>query len=201
MPIESKKGYLIRFNADKTRFPDFCPVCNEPAEAVGTIIASKSKTRESLDREWSMPSSFGKGVPQRTPRMSSGPAAVRILQINTCTDHVYSEEEIGRAKGLCAVVNGLSILIFVFAAFQLGVHFIEGVPAPLWLYMLVIGVLVLLIISYRGLGSSELEKAIKIVDYTEEGATITVRLRNEAYAEEFIRMNPGATVVEAPDGL
>lgn len=201
MPEKSKNGYLIRFNADKTRFPGFCPVCNEPAEDVGTIIASKSKTGESLDREWSLPSSFGKAVPQRTPRMSSGPASVRMLQINTCEDHAYSEEEIGRAKGLCAVVNGLSILILIFAGFQLAVHLIEGIAAPLWLYMLVIGVALLLIISYRGLGSSQLEKAIKVVDYSEEGATITVKLRNEAYAEEFIRMNPHVTVVESPQGL
>ncbi|MBS3794459.1 MAG: hypothetical protein KGY80_06165 [Candidatus Thorarchaeota archaeon] len=201
MPKKSKRGYLIRFNADKTRFPDFCPVCNEPAEAVGTIIASKSKTGESLDREWSMPRSFGKGVPQRTARRSSGPTSVRMLQINTCENHAYSEEEIGRAKGLCAVVNGLSILIFVFAAFQLAFHLVEGIAPPLWLYMLVVGVAVLLIISYRGLGSSELERAIKIVDYTEEGATITVRLQNEAYAEQFIRINPSATVIESPERL
>ncbi|MFO7837752.1 MAG: hypothetical protein R6V83_14000 [Candidatus Thorarchaeota archaeon] len=201
MAERSNKGYLIRFNAEKTMFPDICPVCNEPTTTVGTIIASKSKGGEKFDREWAAPSSFGRALPSTRHTRRSGPASLRMFQIPTCEDHAYSEEETGRAKGVCVIVNGLSILGLLFVASQIGFHLIQGIPVPLWLYLLMALVIVLLIATYRGLGSSELEKAIRIVDYTEEGSTVTVRIRNEVYAEEFIRSNPHATVVRTPRNM
>lgn len=63
-------------------------------------------------------------------------------------------------------------------------------PIALWMVILWVSVMVAMLVSYRTLSPSDLQKAIQIMSYSKEASSFTVRISNEEYAREFLRSNP-----------
>jgi hypothetical protein len=203
MPEKHKDGYLIQFNGETASFPDRCPVCGRLATTEGTILTAVEKTRERLrDKwpKWSLKAPVGSISPAHWDGYRPGSGAVRKLRINTCEKHAYSAVERGRARSLFIVLGGLSTIASIFFAVRIGFLTIQGIPIESWSYALFALAIIVMIISYRALGPTELEKAIQIVSYRKEASSFTVRISNEEYAREFLRSNPhSAELIETQE--
>ncbi|MBS3794458.1 MAG: hypothetical protein KGY80_06160 [Candidatus Thorarchaeota archaeon] len=179
------RTYIVQFNPDRITFPNRCPVCNKPATEEGVMLASESGKNEGFDPI--RPSGITAPI-HRASLIQS--VSTRKFRIPTCPEHATSEGENTTNRSVAAIVNGLSIIAFLILSFNLGLTILQVMPIALWMVILWVSVMVAMLVSYRTLSPSDLQKAIQIMSYSKEASSFTVRISNEEYAREFLRSNP-----------
>lgn len=197
-----EKGYVIRFNPETVEFPRFCPVCESPATSAGFIVASGSEIGDAKKHHyaaWDQVTPFAFLYRKGPGRPLDGYYSVRDLRIPTCEDHAYPAYEMNQKKWVYLVVNAFSTLLFIF--FIISVLIESVYRSQIWippsLVLPLPLVTILMLTSYRLLGSNDLMKAFTILDSGEEDMMV-VQIRNQAYAQEFLHHNPESAVIFDP---
>ncbi len=197
-----EKGYLIEFDPERVDFPTFCPVCEAPATSVGFIEASGSEigsARKHHYGAWDQVTPFAFLYRRGPGRPLDGYYSRRKLSIPTCEDHAYPAYEMNKKKWICLVANAFSTLFFIFFITSVLIESVyrNQIWVPPSLVLPLPLVTIVMLTSYRLLGPNDLMKSFTILGGGEEGMMV-VRIRNRAYAQEFLHHNPESEVIVDP---
>jgi hypothetical protein len=192
-----KDRYIVQVTGGGLNLPQICPVCGEPANDKGTIPALSAKDREEAQRMASHPMCIGSGyyggavgsgylVPAR--RLSTG--SVSPFSIPACEKHALYYEEEARLSGPCSILSGILMIVAFFVGLSLIGSIALGVTPDFFEVVVEIAILLVIVITIRVGGPTKLEKAIKIVDMSEDYSSMTLLIRDRVYTEELLRLNP-----------
>lgn len=191
-----ERSELIRIQYRQVQFPDICPVCGEPATSEGTVPAMTLLQRQEARQlnNWSFTSSR---VVASTRSMPSPGSTMRI-SIPACDRHAISFEDMSRSRGAAGALNGLFIVASVFLAVITVATYMStsilNTTLLFWFGVTALGG----VCTYRLAGPSALERTVTVFDMTSDMSTILLRITNQDYAEELLRLNPMAAERATP---
>lgn len=176
MSDEDSEGFFIRFHPKDARFPDICPVCSSPTDGSASVYLYQYDSDSLLPWLRSM-------SPDR-------------IRIPTCQEHSFSNENIANRKVLRVFLIGVSILMGLYFIIRIGLFFFTNIPLNLWVFLIPALAIVPIALANEVAPIYELERAFLMLDY--DGSTVTAKITNRAYAEEFLRLNPASRQVAKP---
>lgn len=182
------KGELIAVDIRRVVLPERCPVCGEPATTEGAIPAMPKSDRLAARSLYgaSFPSQRVVSSSRSMPRVGS----VSRIAIPACDLHAISFEEMGRIRAPASLCNGILIVILLllgpFTLLALG----TGIPVnPGQILVLIIAGIMALATYYLS-SPSALERAIFVYDIDQNYGFLILRIENNEYADEIMRLNP-----------
>ncbi len=181
--------YLM-FNTERINFPDFCPVCEEPADDTGIIgyVSPEERVKAEQLRE------ANRTAVLTSARMKmdfkARPGSLKRLAIPTCQEHAFRIDETGRSRGATSICFGVALLASILWTIVVTFATFRGMLSdPFW-YLLLLGVYIVTYLSYLGIGPSGLEQVIEIISFHPGGTYVILKITSKRYYEELIRLNP-----------
>lgn len=189
--------YIIQVTGGGLNLPQICPVCGKPADDKGTIPALSARDREEARRMATHPMCIGSGYYAGAagsgyllPARKSSTGSVAPFSIPTCEKHGLYYDEAARLSGPCSILSGILMIAAFFIGLSLLGNVVLGVTLDSFQVVVEIVILFVIVISMRVGGPTKLEKAVKIVDMSEDYSSMTLLVRDRDYTEELIRLNP-----------
>ncbi len=189
--------YIVQVTGGGLNLPQICPVCGEPADDKGTIPALSARDREEARRMATHPMCIGSGYyggaagsGYLLPARRSSTGSVSPFSIPTCEKHGLYYDEEARLSGPCSILSGILMIAAFFIGLSLLGSVVLGVTLDPFEVIVEIVILLVLAITIRVGGPTKLEKAVKIVDMSEDYSSMTLLIKNRTYAEELLRLNP-----------
>jgi hypothetical protein len=187
----SKKRALIELKLRATKFPDSCPVCGGATSAEGTIPAFTRLERLEAKKlsAGSFPSSRVVASTGSMPTFSSP----KLLRIPVCDDHALSFEDTKRLRTTMSALSGIFIVVvfLLTAVLLVGLFDTQSLNNGLLTLTLFLGVGA--IFTYTFSRPSALERTIEVYDMESDMSMVVLRISNNDYAEELLRLNPMST--------
>ncbi|NHJ12737.1 MAG: hypothetical protein EAX95_03635 [Candidatus Thorarchaeota archaeon] len=182
----ARKGQLIAVNHTRIVFPDKCPVCGKPATDQGAIPAVPRADRLQARKlyDGSFPSSRVVASTRSMPTVG----AISSISIPTCEMHAISFEDIGRIRGPLSLINGLLIMATLLLSPFTILALLANIPVNSNLLVIIALAAFLSVVTYYFSGPTSLERTVSVFDIS-YGVTI-LRISNNDYAEELLRLNP-----------
>ena len=186
--VISDRDVLIRVDSTRVEFPRICPVCGLEATRHRHIYRTKKKigkdsisARRRYDR-WLPP------LPSPSTRFS--------FDVPVCEKHYKSLSDLQQERSITAIITGLaapiSIILGVFIAF----NWYDKIVVPSGYYATFAFTFIALIWGLRGLGATDLDRAISIVDFVQGNPIVVIRVKARWYADEVLAMNHSSKIVK-----
>lgn len=175
---------IVRVDISRARFPRVCPVCGNPATTTSrlTIVSGRPQY---LRREWDP--SFD---PRVRRRQGIPQPNLKVLPIQVCANHYYTDEGEDRYKSLCLIVDGLAMAFMFFGLLLLGDSISRGSSISPWVSVFAVFFAVSLVSTVIAFRSSSLARAVRIVGFDAGMQNVLLAFKSGAYREEFVKENP-----------
>ncbi|MFW9957571.1 MAG: hypothetical protein ACFFCT_05835 [Candidatus Odinarchaeota archaeon] len=185
--MSPKKHYfdepIVSVDLSRVRFPKTCPVCGACATALSrmTIVTGRPQY---LRHEWDPhynPSVRRKGgIPQPN---------LKVLPIQVCADHYYTDEGEDRYKSLCLIVDGLAMAFMFFGLIFLGDSISRGRLISPWVTIFVAIFIMSMVITVIVFRPNALARSVKIIGFDAGMQHILLEFKSTSYRDEFIKEN------------
>lgn len=181
MFLRRRLDQLVRLDTDEIHFPETCPVCGEPCTSVGFVMSESPEVLKATKDYWWM------------RKETNGVRGVRRgFVIPVCHSHAEDEAQRERVKIVDTLLLSVSIALLFFSGMSIGFATLDH-RSPTALAALVFPISAILsAYALRGLGPSKLERVVTVVNLGPSNGKTVLRIRNQSYLEELIRINPGA---------
>ncbi|MHA1577357.1 MAG: hypothetical protein ACTSU3_08345 [Candidatus Thorarchaeota archaeon] len=176
-----QKGLLIRIDSSSIEFPDICPICGERATHHRLISRSNRNKLKSRTTNYY----WGR----RTGSKRSISGETRRLRIPVCDKHYQTIDEMSRIHSLTGLLAGVSVLLFGIVGVIIAFHLYDRIPLPFSGYFVILLITLVMVGSLKNLGPDELQRAISIVDFHHHGHIVILKIRDQWYGEDILRMN------------
>ena len=170
---------LVRFQSWSIQYPEICPVCGEIATDKAKIIQSQS---------------LKDVVPRIDHIRRLKPTDSTQLRVPCCQKHYYSATEMSKIDSINGMLSGLSVFAVIFLSAYIPASWLLQTTLPPVIYSIYLFLTLIMIVSLRSLGPSNLEKAISIMYFENETQTLILKIKNKWYYDELIRLNPFITL-------
>lgn len=175
---------VVRVDISKARFPRVCPVCGNRATMVSRLTISSRRFQQSR-REWSPSTTL-----QMRKRQDILQQNLKVLPIQVCSDHYYSDEGEDRYKSLCIIADGLAMAFMFFGLLFLGDSLSRGRSVSLWVPIFTAIFVISLVMTMIAFRPSALAQAVKIVGLDAGMQNVLLAFKNETYRDAFLKENP-----------
>jgi len=182
--MQDSEEFLVRLESADIKFPKVCPICGEPATKKGIILTS---LRIRSNPRFSPRSGYIQWPRQPPTHVRKG------LDIPICEQHFLSDAAKKRIRGPSGVCGGLLVLLLLFVITNVVFRLMDRMPVSFYWYLLLVLSLGLSVITLLQLGPSELDTAISIKRVEIGSSWIVLKLRNQWYLDELLRLNPETT--------
>ena len=185
--MSPKKHYfeepIVRVDLSRARFPKICPVCGARAITLSrmTIVSGRPQY---LRREWDPYYD-----PHVQKKQGSPQSNLKVLPIQVCADHYYSDEGEDRYKSLCLIADGLGMALIFFGLLFLGDSISRGRPISPWVSIFTAFFALFMIITAIVFRPNALARAVKIVGFDAGMQNILLAFKSNSYRDEFIKEN------------
>lgn len=174
-------------NSTSFELPRICPVCGVAATKHRYISRTKKDggndaiSAKRKYNPWLPP------LPSPTTRFS--------LDIPVCDKHYKSSTELRMSRNMTAIIAGfaapLSIILGIIIAFS----WYDRILLPIEFYAISFLSWFILLWSLRGLGATNLDRAVSIVDFVRGNPIIIIRVKAGWYADEILTMNQSSKII------
>jgi hypothetical protein len=187
----SNGKHIIQLTGGDFKLPTSCPVCGKPATDEGTVPAISSLERGKVEEATRHTSFAGSGHLWRMGEKGMGRVGgVRWFRVPACEEHAVSYEETSKLRIPCSICSGLLIILTLFIGLSiLGSLALGDRPDIGRIIFLGVSIIGIAITGYFG-GPTKLEKAITVLDSSEDFGHLILRISSDEYAEELLRLNP-----------
>ena len=96
---------------------------------------------------------------------------------------------------MTTIIAGLSAPLSIALGIYDGLNLYDGILLPFQIYLLTIISWLVLLWSLRGLGTTDLDRTISIVDFAQGNPVILIRVRSGWYVDELLAINPSSKIV------
>lgn len=182
---------IIQLTGGNFKLPTICPVCGKPATDEGTVPAISSFEKGRAEEATRHTSFAGSGHLWRMGEKGmKRVGGVRRFRIPTCEEHAISYEETSKLRIPCSICSGLLIILTFFIGLSILGSLALGDSTDMGrIIFLVASIMGIAITGYFG-GPTKLEKAVTVLDGSENFSHLIWRISNEEYAGELLRLNP-----------
>ncbi len=185
MPVESKdtETELLRVKISKIEFPEFCPVCMEPAEDLVFISVTESKGLESYElKSWM----------RRSDKASAALEAakgVTTFAVPTCMQH--GSKSVRTIKTRIISAFGFFVffypILFFLLQINLALVYSRSLMEPLTGAL--ISIIAMILVILYGLFPRALERSLIFENVKRVKDSVDLKLRNDEYRRLFLEMN------------
>jgi len=185
--MSPKKHYfdepIVRVDLSRARFPKTCPVCGARAITLSrmTIVSGRPQyLRRQWDPYYDPRVRRKQGFPQPT---------LKILPIQVCANHYYTDEGEDRYKSLCLIVDGLAMALMFFGLLFLGDSISRGRAISPWVTIFTTIFAISMIMTAIAFRPNALARAVKIIGFDVGMQNILLAFKSDSYRDEFIKEN------------
>ncbi len=185
--MSPKKHYfdnpIVRVDLSRARFPKICPICGARAILLSRMTIVTGRTQY-LRREWDPYYSpyvrRKQGIPQPT---------LKVLPIQVCANHYYTDEGEDRYKSLCLIVDGLAMAFMFFGLLFLGDSISRGRPISPWVTVFTAIFAISMFMTAIAFRPNALARAVRIIGFDAGMQNILLAFKSNSYRDEFIKEN------------
>ena len=185
--MSPKKRYfdepIVRVDLSRTRFPKICPVCGARATALSRITIVSGRPQY-LHHQWDPYNNTQVRRKHGNPQVN-----LKVLPIQVCDDHYYTDEDEDRYKSLCLIVDGLTMTFMLFALLFLGDSISRGRAISPWVSIFTAIFVLSMIITAIAFRPNALARAVKIIGFDAGMQNILLAFKSASYRDEFIKEN------------
>jgi hypothetical protein len=174
----------------KTKFPEICPVCNEEAEDLVSVTIREEKSMRQIGGYWGGPPI---GIEES---LMTNEKAVTFW-VPTCLLHGSSSVRTARNRVITVIAFFILFYPILFMYLQINVEAEFGRPIIDEIFWLIVFVGILFSTIIYGYYPRALERAIVFENVNLIKDQVTLRLSNQEYLEQFIKMNE--MVISSPE--
>jgi hypothetical protein len=175
---------VVRIEISKAKFPKICPVCGNQATAVSRLTIVSGKPRY-LRYDWdpyNHPQVRRKhGIPQPN---------LKVLPIQVCDAHNYTDEGEDRYKSLCLIIDGLTMALMLFALLFLGDSISRSRTISPWVFVFFAVFTISMFLTAIAFRPNPLTKAVRIIGFDAGMHNIILAFKDPSYRMEFVKENP-----------
>jgi len=185
--VISNRDVLIRVNSTSLEFPRICPVCGSAATKHRYISRTKKDGGNdaiSANRKynpWLPP------LPSPTTRFS--------LDIPVCDKHYKSSTELRMGRSMTAIIAGFSAPLSIILGIVIAFSWYDRILLPIEFYVISSLSWFVLLWSLRGLGATDLDRSISIVDFARGNPIVIIRVKARWYVDEILAMNQSSKII------
>jgi len=174
-------------NSTSLEFPRICPVCGSAATKHRYISRSKKDGRNdaiSVNRKYNP---WLPRLPSSTTRFS--------LDIPVCDKHYKSSTELRMGRSMTAIIAGFSAPLSILLGIIIAFSWYDRIILPIEFYAISFLSWSILLWSLRGLGATNLDRAISIVDFVRGNPVIIIRVKAGWYVDQILTMNQSSKII------
>lgn len=115
---------------------------------------------------------------------------MKVLSVQVCADHHYTDDGEDRYKSLCLIVDGLAMAFMFFGLLLLGDSISRGSSISPWVFTFTVVFALSLVATLIAFRSNVLARSVRIVGFDTGMQNVLLAFKNGTYREEFVKENP-----------
>jgi hypothetical protein len=175
---------IVRVEISRVKFPRICPVCGNRATIVSPLTMISGKPRY-LRYDWDP-----YHHPQVRRKHGTPQPDLKVLFIQVCDEHYYTDEGEDRYKLLCLIVDGFAMAFMLFALLFLGDSISRSRMISPWISVFMGIFVISMILSAIAFRPNSLARAVKIVGFDAGMQNVLLAFKEPSYRMEFVKENP-----------
>jgi hypothetical protein len=187
--MSPKKYYfdepLVRVSLSRVQFPKICPVCSAPSTTTTGFIVVKGGNQY-LRHKTHYDTVF---TPWGKRNQDSIAPNSKVLEINVCEKHYYSDEGEDRCKSLCIVADGLTMAFMAFGLLFLGDSISRGREISPWVTIFTAIFAISMVMTAIAFRPNALARAVRIIGFDAGMQNILLAFKSNLYRDQFIKEN------------
>ncbi|MHA1903576.1 MAG: hypothetical protein ACXADL_06110 [Candidatus Thorarchaeota archaeon] len=170
------KEPIVKVGIEGARFPQICPICEDPASRSAKIHASPKKLENPrlAQSKW--------------PRLSS--SGTKVILLYVCDEHYQSDEGRENSKIVCMMGNAVVVSLLLFGFMIAGSDLWAGRAINPIFFGLVFSFIIVLIVTSQTFRPGKLESAVKILGFDLGFKNMWLQFGRSGYRDRFMQENP-----------